>query len=423
MIDIVKLLNEEKGLDGYRINWVRRESYELFFVHESLETVRATDTDTVQVTVYRDHDGKRGQASFKLYASTTEDGARQKIASALRQAEMINNEYFELPEGETFCGEIESNIKDYEPRALASEMARAVFSANMLERGSVNALEVFINKMTVTVQNSRGLDKREVKYNAMIEAIPTWTEGESVELYEAIRTGEFDFEQIKSEISAKMREVRDRGRAKAPERKLSCKVMLPKEELSQLIGELTSGLNYADVYSHSNPYTEGDPIQKEPKGDKISVTLRGAVKGSVASALFDDDGGSLIDTEVIRDGVAVSYYGAHRFAQYLSKPATGNLPCTEVKLGTLSDEELKSEPYLEVVSMSGLQTDVYSDYLGGEVRLAYYHSGGEITPITGISIAGKLSEALDSIRLSDTAGQTGRYLGPKLALIDGMEIL
>ena len=39
MIDIVKLLNEEKGLDGYRINWVRRESYELFFVHESLETV------------------------------------------------------------------------------------------------------------------------------------------------------------------------------------------------------------------------------------------------------------------------------------------------------------------------------------------------------------------------------------------------
>ena len=53
----------------------------------------------------------------------------------------------------------------------------------------------------------------------MIEAIPTWNEGESVELYKAIYTSEFDFESIKSEIEAKMREVRDRGYAKAPETK------------------------------------------------------------------------------------------------------------------------------------------------------------------------------------------------------------
>ena len=48
----------------------------------------------------------------------------------------------------------------------------------------MNALEIFINKYTVTVKNSRGIDKREVKYGVMIEAIPTWNEGESVELYE-----------------------------------------------------------------------------------------------------------------------------------------------------------------------------------------------------------------------------------------------
>ncbi len=423
MINIEKLLNENKDVHAYRLNSTRRESYELFFVHEKLETVRATDTDSVQVTVFCDHGGKRGQASFKLYASTTEDEARGKIAAACRQAALIDNEYYDLVGGETLFGEIESNFKDYEPKALAAEMARAVYSADMLDSGSVNALEIFINKLTVSVKNSLGLDKREVKYNAMIEAIPTWNAGESVELYEAIRTGEFDFDEIREEISAKMREVRDRGRAKAPQDKLKCAVLLPAEELSQLFGELAYSLDYAEVYSHSNPYSEGDPIQKAPKGDKISVTLRGGIKGSVASALFDPNGATLIDTEVIRDGVAVSYFGSHRFAQYLGKPTTGSLPCMQVGLGTLTDRELKSAPYLEVVSMSGLQVDVYNDYVGGEVRLAYYRDGELCTPVTGISIAGKLSDALDTLRLSDTPRRLGRYLGPKYATLGGMEII
>ena len=73
--------------------------------------------------------------------------------------------------------------------------------------------------------------------------------------------------------------------------------------------------------------------------------------------------------------------------------------------------------------MSGLQLDVYNDYIGGEVRLAYYCDGNTITPITGISISGKLSDALSSVRLSDTLIQTGRYKGPKLALFQGIEIV
>ena len=73
--------------------------------------------------------------------------------------------------------------------------------------------------------------------------------------------------------------------------------------------------------------------------------------------------------------------------------------------------------------MSGLQLDIYNDYIGGEVRLAYYCDGQNMIPVTGISISGKLSDALSSIRLSDTLTQTGRYKGPKLALFKGIEIV
>lgn len=422
MINIEKLLNSS-SLDGWKINGTKTETYELFFVHSKLETVRATDTDAITVTVYGDHDGKKGQSSFKLYASTTESEALEKIENAKKKAALISNEYYELPADETLDGAIATNLSESSPKEIAARIADAVFSSDMLDMGSMNALEIFINKYTVTVKNSRGIDKREVKYSVMIEAIPTWNEGESVELYEAIRTSEFDYDKIKTEIEAKMREVRDRGRAKAPEAKLSCPVVLPAEELSQLFSELAYALDYSAVYTHQNPFSEGDKIQKAPVGDKITVTMKGQLKGCTASALFDGDGTTLVDTKVIENGVAVSYFGGDRFAQYLGKKATGNLACCEVNCGTLTDEELNKAPYFECVSMSGLQLDIYNDYIGGEVRLAYYFNGEKKIPVTGISISGKLSDALNSIRLSTEKEQDGRYSGPKLAVFDGIEIV
>jgi hypothetical protein len=178
MIDIYKLLNENKNIDGWKVNGEVTESYELFFVHEKLETVRATDTESTVVTVYVDHDGKKGLASFKIFASTSEDEAREKIAAAASKAALISNEYYELPADEKLDGEIRSNISDFAPRTIAAKIAEAVFSADTLGMGSINALEVFINKYTVTVRNSRGIDKREIKYSAMLEAIPTWNEGD-----------------------------------------------------------------------------------------------------------------------------------------------------------------------------------------------------------------------------------------------------
>lgn len=422
MVNIEKLL-KESSVGDWKINSTRTESYELFFVHSKLETVRSTDTEATTVTVYLDHDGKKGQASFRIYASATEQEAREKIADAAKKAALISNEYYSLPESETLDGVIESNFADYEPKQVAAKMAEAVFSADMLEMGSVNALEVFIYKYTVAVKNSRGIDKREVKYSSMIEAIPTWNDGESFELYEAIRTSEFDFDGIKAEVEAKMREVRDRGRAKAPEGKLNCSVVLPAAELAHLFGELADSLDYSAVYTHSNPFSEGDAIQKAPTGDKICMTMKGKLKGSTASALFDGDGTTLTDIRVIENGVAVSYFGGDRFAQYLKRSATGDLSCYEVATGTLTDRELASTPYFECVSMSGLQVDIFNDYIGGEVRLAYYYDGEKKIPVTGISISGKLSEALNSVRLSSEATQTGRYMGPKLALFSGIEIV
>ena len=140
MINIEKLLTDA-SLDGWKINGTKTESYELFFVHKNLETVRATDTDAVTVTVYHDHDGKKGQASFKLYASTTEDEARAKIESAKKKASLISNEYYELPSAERLDGVIESNVSSVVPEDIASHIADAVFSADMQYQSQMERCE------------------------------------------------------------------------------------------------------------------------------------------------------------------------------------------------------------------------------------------------------------------------------------------
>ena len=41
---IIALLKENSLVSDYRLNTVKTESYEMFFVHRALETVRSTDT-------------------------------------------------------------------------------------------------------------------------------------------------------------------------------------------------------------------------------------------------------------------------------------------------------------------------------------------------------------------------------------------
>lgn len=421
-----KLLGENKEVSDYKINFVGTKSSELFFVDKKLETSRATDVCDILVTVYKDHDGKKGESAFSVYESMTEADLKEKIAAAVTRAKLVSNEPYDIVDGKIAEREVPSNFSDYEPKELAALIAKAVQKADLLGNGAINALEIFVYKHETKVINSRGVDVAEIKYDAMIEAIPTWNEnGESVELYEAYRFTEFDEADIIAEINEKMREVRDRQHAAKPAEKIEADVVLNMQEAGSLFSELAGDLNYASVYSHLNLHKIGDDLQNggDKTGDKITVTMKGEMKGSDYSAAFDSDGFELVDKTVIENGKVVGYYGMNRFASYLGEKPTGNLRCVSVSGGTLTDGELEKTTYLECVSLSGLQLDLYNDYIGGEIRLAYLHKDGKVIPLTGISMSGSLSGVLSSIRLSDKIKVRRNYGGPYKVLLKGMEIL
>ena len=418
-----KLLGENKEVSDYKINFVGTESSELFFVGKKLETARATDVCDILVTVYKDHDGKKGESAFSVYESMTEADLKEKIAAAVTRAKLVSNEPYEIVSGKIAQRDVPSNFSDYEPKELAALIAKAVQKADLLVSGAINALEIFVYRHETKVLNSKGVDVTEIKYDAMIEAIPTWNEnGESVELYEAYRFTEFDEAEIIAEINEKMREVRDRRHAAKPAEKIEADVVLNMQEAGELFSELAGDLNYASVYSHLNLHKLGEDLQ-HGDGDRITITMKGEMKGSDYSAAFDSDGFELADKTIVENGKVTGYYGMNRFAAYLGEKPTGNLRCVGVNAGTLSDDELKKTTYLECISLSGLQLDLYNDYIGGEIRLAYLHKDGKTIPVTGISMSGRLSNVLSSIRLSDKVKVRRNYGGPYKVLLKGMEIL
>lgn len=420
---VIDILKNTEGLSDWRVLSTRTESTQLFFVHNSLETLRSTDTTDVKVTVYLLHDGAMGEATFSVYSSYDDKRIAEEIEKARKKASIISNKPYTIPENEQGEYATASNFTNYTPVYLAGKISDACFEADDMEGGSINALEIFVYKDTVSVTNSRGIIKTQVKHRAMVEAIPTFTAGESVELYEQYNFTEFDRDRVRDEIAVKMREVKDRYEAKAPEKKLCCPVLLGAPELESLFYNFAYNLNFSAVYQHSNAFSVGDDIQKDAKGDRFSVTMCATVKGSVSSSAFDADGYTLTDRKIIENGRAVALFGGVRYAQYLGEVATGNLGCISVECGSLTDYEKRAAPYFRCASMSGLQVDIYNDYIGGEVRLGYYFDGEKEIPVTGISISGKLSDAIANMRLSNEAVTYESYTGPKCALLGGIEIV
>ena len=420
---IIAYLERNPRVSDYKINLNAKESYECFYVKGKLETVRCTDTCDKIVTVYVDHEGFKGDSKFYVYASTTEEELAELIEKAVEKASLLNNKLYLLPSDESGEYTVESNFSQYTLPQLAQLIGESVFAANTREHADLNSVEVFVSRHTETVVNSRGIHKTQIRYSAMVEAIPTYNgETESVELYQQYNFSFFDAEEVKKQISEKLSEVITRASAVKPDFAMDCKVILNIQELSQLFDTLAWDLNFATVYDQSNLFSKGDFIQENPTGDKISITMAGSLPGNIRSACFDRDGMTLTPTKIIEDGKVIAYFGDNRFGQYLEERPTGNLLCMEVALGTACEHCLTAFPCLEVLSMSGLQVNLFNDYIGGEIRLAIYRDREKVIPLTGISISGSLKQVLSSIRLSSEASVHDAYNGPSKAILQNMKI-
>lgn len=419
---IEKALKLRAEISDYEIMTIDKNSFEVYYVHNKVETIRNTNGISYQAIIHVPHDGKLGVTSCLFNPSMNEEEVKEEINKSIENAKKIFNEFYSFPEKEVSSLVIHSNIDDYSNDELVDKIAKCFFEMED-DNHSINALEIFINRKKVSIINSKGLDKVETTSSVFIESIPTYTHGlDSVELYKAYTLNVIDFDKLKENVKDSLNDVKARYEAKNPTAKISANVIFRPEEIGEIFNAIMHELTYPGEYMKTASYHIGDNLQKNLVENPFTLEATNIQGGTILSS-FDHFGSAFVPTTIIKDGICVSTFGNTQYAQMINKPCTGSLPFMRLSGGKVLVEELKKEPYLECASMSGIQVSVASNYIGGEIRLGYYYDGQKITPVSGISISGKLDEFLSSLVLSNDEIILNDYEGPSRILAKHFEII
>ncbi len=419
---LIKLLNSKPAINDWLITERCQETTEAFFVMQNLETTRSTNTFEYVITIYHDfidNDVKyRGSSSFTLSHIISKKELELIVDETIYAASFVKNEYYEIVQGDKrkVWKEKANTMSILE---IINKIAHSFFTPSY-PNCRFNSLEIFYETNKIHVINSRNVNLTKVLSKIMVEAIPSFDgENQKVELYKMYKYQTAEFETMKQDAAEALKEVEQRYYATNKFDINKIDVIIKNEDVAAFFWNLIDDYSYNNIYTESTPKRIGDTIQEGAKKDLLNITLTTNSKNDA----FDGDGVLLNATEIIKNGKIVNYYGSNRYAYYLKTLPCGNLPTIWAKRGKTSIKNMKALPHLEIFALSGIQIDMYTGYIGGEIRLANYFDGVKSQPISGISFSGNINEALKTLIISKERLNIIGYTGPKYIKLSKMDIL
>ena len=430
MEKLISVLKKAKNISAWKINVTETKSCELFYVDKRLETNRATDVVDYLVTIYVDKGEERGTSSFTYYSYMDEKEIQNKLDEAVYASKFTFNKFFDIPGKEGVeISKPKTNLKNRPFNNIIKDVEKAIFRADKFKDGYLSATEIFLYKITNRIVNSKGVNLKSIKYQGNIETIPSWKKkDDEVELYNMITFSSFDSKDITKQVKEALLLAKARAKAKhlkvkkLPE---NFAIIIQDEEVEQLFSSFAFDLSYGSKFLHRNHFEVGDNLQgEEVEGSKINLKMVSMCEAAMNSSPVDEDGVVLKDVDLIQEGKAINMFGSYKFGYYLGidKPS-GNLPVIVVKEGEESIEEMKKTPYIRCVKFSGMQLDLDSGFIGGEVRLGFYFDGEKEIPVTGFSISGDLNLIKGKMVFSKETVGRPNYFGPKFILLKDMHIV
>ena len=198
------------------------------------------------------------------------------------------------------------------------------------------------------------------------------------------------------------------------------KLLLTGEYVKTYFGHFIEKIRVDNIYNNMSDYQVGQKIAGE-NGDNLTIRLEPTMKHSTKGAPFDDEGTTLRKLVVIEKGEVKNLWGSNAISKYLHVPSNGIYSNMVVSSGTLQEEDLQEENYVEIVSLSDFEIDTVTGDFGSEIRLAYLHQKNkEKQIITGGSISGNIYESLDTALFSNETEQMNNYIGPKKVLLENI---
>ncbi|HBA48922.1 MAG TPA: hypothetical protein DCZ91_14230, partial [Lachnospiraceae bacterium] len=400
---IEKILSALKtaGVEMYQITETKTESAELFFIRRSLDMQRKKNVCQAEVVVYREftEGGKRrmGSAAVQVQDSLSWEQMEEMFRDALYAAGFVKNEYYELygSQKENVPGSIKAS--DLEGRTLA-EIAHcfteALYAEDIETDVFLNSAEIFASTKACRIINSRGVDVSYRKSKIEGEFVVQCTAGQDVETYQDFAYEDMDTNALRRKVRETMEMTRARAEAVSAPPAGTYRVILRGACVETILSYYVDRSNSSMVYQKYSSFRTGCDVQgTDVEKDRINLTLKATVPYSM-------EGIPMRDRELVKDGKLQLIHGGNRFAYYLQIEPTGNYRGYRAPAGTVSLDEMRSEPYLEVLNFSDFQMDSFDGHFGGEIRLAFLYDGEKKIPVTGGSINGNILEAQKSLVFS-----------------------
>jgi len=413
---LLHLLRTTPQIHEFSVQFRQTDSAEWFYIRHKLDQSRRKSVKYGFVKLYVDHDGKRGHAEFIAYPSHTEDDLKHLIADAVASAKLIENQAYVLPEK----AEAKPLLETVDRIELGKKIIDFTFAMEAKYQGEINSFEVFTNTHAIRFVNSNQTDVTYGVNDAFLEMIVNANDGEKeIELMREWRFASFDPRQMEIRYEEVFREARDRASAMPTPDLKKADLILGGENVKELFGIYRSATNANSIFNKASTFTQGQNVQENAVGDKISFTMTDRLVASCANAPIDEDGVLLKPVKILDQGVFTTIWGESRYCQYLDVKITGNLKNMDVASGSKSLSEIERSNAIEVLDFSSFVVDETSGDFGGEIRLGYLIKDGVKTAISGGSINGNLLELHQNIELSVERQDIDRFSGPlKIRIAD-----
>lgn len=413
MIERIKNALARCGITMWRINETVEETAELFFVKKQLDTRRSKDVRKYEVTVYRDVENPEGEkpargfTSARLIASMDDGQLDQELKSAYYAAQFAANPYFDLPDPVQAPPVKKAGELAEAPLAQsAGKMARALFAADIHEDAFLNSAELFVSRSAHRIVSSEGTDVSYTDASVKGEFVVQCKEPEDVEMHNIYEYDALDTEALAAKVAEALTFVRDRARAQRVLKSGKYDLVLSGNAVAEVLSYYEARSAANAVYAKYSTWKQGEDVQGEAQGERLSLTLR-------ATDPYSAEGIPMADLPLLEGGALLAYHGPNRFCRYLGVKPTGIYEKLSCANGTLPFDELKKGPVLWAVTFSDFQMDAMSGHFGGEIRLAYLiEEDGRVTPVTGGSVNGSILEAQKDLAFSAERYTTARYDGP-----------
>ena len=419
MRDIIISSLRSLGIDRYLITECEKNCKEMFFIKKTLDMTRTEALDEWNVTVYHDDEDKkmRGCAACMIHQGMEEDEIRRTLKDAYYAAGYAMNPYYTLVSGSSEpIVKAAGSLAQVSLENAAHSMAEALFAADTGDKSFINSAELFVEKKTVRIINSEGVDCGYENYSVKGEFVVQCLEPVDVELYQDFSYDELDTDSLKKLVADKLNTVVDRARAdRAPEAG-RYNVLLSEDSVREVLSFYSTRANVANIYSKYSTYEVGMQVQGENvAGERLNITLRSSVP-------YSNDGIKMHDCELIKDGVLKNVHGGLRMSQYLKVQPTGEYNKLLVDNGSESIADMKKGRVLHVVSFSDFNMNAMTGHFAGEIRLAYLYDNGSVSLVTGGSVNGSIIDAQHDLVFSEERYDSSAYSGPYAVLLKDVPV-